>query len=62
MRKQMKNHSSSLYFINQFCREIIRTVDEGGGIVYYKPVSVPGRKRQKQLDIVKQESKIECKL
>ena len=55
MRKQVKNHRSSLDFDIKFWKAILRTVGEGGGIGYSKPVSVPGRKRQKIIDIVKPE-------
>ena len=55
MRKQVKNRSSSLDFVIRFCKAILRIVGEGGGIGDSKPVSVPGIKRQKIIDIVKPE-------
>ena len=55
MSKQVKNHRSSLDFDIKFCKAVMRTVGEGVRIGDSKPVSVPGRKRQKIIDIVKQE-------
>ena len=55
MRKQVENRRSSLDFDIKFYKAILGTVGEGGGIGDSKPVSVPGIKKQKIIDIVKPE-------
>ena len=52
MRKQVKNYRSSLDFDINFCNASLRKVGKGIGIGDSKPISVPGRNRQKILDIV----------
>ena len=62
MKKQVKNHRYSLDFDIKFGKAIMRTVGKGEGIGNFKPVSVPGRKRQKTIKEWNQKDKIECKL